>query len=148
MKAKAKCKPKSDLVKRLKEWREKNGLSQRQAAEIMMARGVPVMARTLQSWEVGDRSPGPMAAKLLEVFLAANRTIEVTDRPVYPKVASVVSKKDVGRIRKLREAGKTLKAIAREFGISESAVSRICAGNRHVKTQTGSGGRLAKDKYK
>src|SRR5262252_9058902 len=113
MKTKAKTGQQSDLVKRLKDWRGKNGLSQRQAAEIMMARGVPVMARTLQSWEVGDRSPGPMAAKLLEVFLAANRTIEGADRPVYPKAASVVSQKDVARIRELRAEGKTLVAIAR-----------------------------------
>src|SRR5215469_1235924 len=120
MKTKAKTGQQSDLVKRLKDWRGKNGLSQRQAAEVMMARGVPVMARTLQSWEAGDRRPGPMAAKLLEAFLAANRMIEGTDRPVYAKVASVVSKKDVGLIKKLREGGKTLKAIAGEFGISES----------------------------
>ena len=149
MKTKAKVRLETDLVKRLKAWRKENGLSQRQAADVMVRSGVPVTVRTLQSWEIGDRRPVPMAAKLLETFLASVPKVKEKDRPKpYPKVASYRSEEDVGRIRELRAQGKTLKAIAGEFGISESAVSRICAGKRHGKAEAGSSERLAKGESK
>jgi hypothetical protein len=94
----------------------------------MKGLGYPVQLSTIQKWEIGQ-APSWMAVKVLEEFLKEPPV--VNDPPIYPKQARIVKDKDVVRIRNLREHGKTLKGIAVEFGISELAVSRICAKNRH-----------------
>lgn len=119
------------VIEELKAWREKNGLSQRQAVAVMEAGGVPVTQRSLRGWETGERRPGAMAAKLLEQFLRSYPKVEVVDKGRYRKRAKTVSGADVKRIMELRAQEKTLREIGRQVGISESAVSRICAGNRH-----------------
>jgi hypothetical protein len=56
---------------------------------------------------------------------------KITDAPVYGRWKS--PNKDIAEIRKLRKSGLTLLSIAQRFGISGSAVSRICAGNRRAR---------------
>jgi len=69
------------VVKKLKKWRTKNKLSQRQAVEVMKVRGYPVRLSALQHWEVGLRSPSELVIKALEAFLAQHPTI--TDAPKF-----------------------------------------------------------------
>jgi len=118
----------SPVIEKLKEWRKNNNLSQRQAVEVMGMRDFPVTAASLKSWEQGVTAPGKLAAKALEAFLEQHPRI--TDAPVYGRWKS--PNKDVGEIRKLRKSGMTLLSIGERFGLSESAVSRICAGNRRA----------------
>jgi len=75
-----------DVIAKLKAWRTANKLSQRQAVEVMNARGFPVALRTLQSWELSrktpsHRDPQKFAARALEAFLADYPTITAS-RPV------------------------------------------------------------------
>ena len=44
-----------------------------------------------------------------------------------------IPNKDIAEIHKLRKTAMTSLSIAQRFGISESAVSRICAGHRRAK---------------
>jgi transcriptional regulator with XRE-family HTH domain len=118
----------SPIIEKLKEWRKNNNLSQRQAVEVMGMRDFPVTAASLKSWEQGVTSPGKLASKALESFLVQHP--KITDAPVYGRWKS--PNKDVGEIRKLRKSGMTLLSIGERFGLSESAVSRICAGNRRA----------------
>ena len=43
----------------------------------------------------------------------------------------VLEEAEVAEIRKLHAGGEELEKIAQRFGITGSAVSRICVGNRH-----------------
>jgi transcriptional regulator with XRE-family HTH domain len=119
----------STAIEKLKEWRKVNNLSQRQAVEVMGMRDFPVTAASLKSWEQGVTIPGKFAARALEAFLEQHP--KITDAPVYGRWSS--PNKDVPEIRKLRKSGMTLLSIGQRFGLSESAVSRICAGNRRAK---------------
>jgi DNA-binding transcriptional regulator YiaG len=54
-----------DISVRLKEWRERLGLTQRQAAERL-----GVSERTFQQWEQGRQSPRGLALKTLQTEIA------------------------------------------------------------------------------
>jgi hypothetical protein len=71
------------VIVKLKAWRRKNKLSQRQAVEIMKARGYPVLLGELQRWEVGMRRPRPLVAKALEAFLDKHPKIPAEDVPKF-----------------------------------------------------------------
>jgi len=73
------------------------------------------------------RSPGRFAAKAFEQFLDDNPTI--ANPPVVGRWKNQLPDAKVTEIRKLRENGAALLTIAERFGISESSVSLICAGN-------------------
>jgi hypothetical protein len=89
--------PETDLVKRLKASRKENGLSQRQAADVMVRSRGTGNGADLAELGDRDRRPVPMAAKLLETFLASVPKVKEKDRPKpYPKVASYRSEEDVG----------------------------------------------------
>jgi DNA-binding transcriptional regulator YiaG len=68
-------------VRKLKRWRRKNKLSQRQAAEVMKRSGFAMILSTLQGWERGYRQPGRIVAQALIDWLEANPVI--TDPPKY-----------------------------------------------------------------
>jgi transcriptional regulator with XRE-family HTH domain len=119
----------SKVVEKFKAWRAANKLSQRQAAAVMGMHDFPVSIPSIQSWEQGVQTPGKLAAKALEAFLEQHP--KITDAPVYGRWKS--PNKDIAEIHKLRKSGMTLLSIAQRFGISESAVSRICAGHRRAK---------------
>jgi transcriptional regulator with XRE-family HTH domain len=122
----------SSVIDELRAWRERNGLSQRQAAEVLVAGGVPVVLSTLARWEIGYRRPGRLAAALLKEFLKRHAKVKGVVERRYRKAAPTVSAAVVARVRDLRASGKTLREIGRQVGISESAVSRICAGSRRA----------------
>jgi transcriptional regulator with XRE-family HTH domain len=119
----------SAVIEKLKAWRTANKLSQRQAAAVMGMHDFPVSIPSIQSWEQGVQTPGKLAARALEAFLEQHP--KITDAPAYGRWKS--PNKDIAEIRKLRKSGMTLLSIAQRFGISESAVSRICAGNRRAR---------------
>jgi len=119
----------SAVVEKLKAWRTANKLSQRQAAAVMGIQDLPVSIPAIQSWEQGVTSPGKLAARALETFLEQHP--KIADAPKFGRWS--VPNKDVPEIRKLRKSGMTLFSIAQRFGLSESAVSRICAGNRRAE---------------
>jgi transcriptional regulator with XRE-family HTH domain len=120
----------SELGTRLKAWREKNGLSQRQAEEVMKGRGVPIDIRTIQQWEQGLRRPSGLAVHAVADFFERFSTI--SDAPTYGK-RSKFSAEDVAEIRRLKEEGETLVAIGERFGVDQSYISRICSGERLAK---------------
>jgi DNA invertase Pin-like site-specific DNA recombinase len=75
-----------------------------------------------------------MAAKLLEDFLKRHPKVKKKGKGRYGSRAKpAVPAKVVKRILAMRAGGETLRAIGREVGLSESAVSRICSGSRHGK---------------
>jgi DNA-binding transcriptional regulator YiaG len=112
-------------------WREQtNRISQQQAVDVMKARGFPMTLSTLKKWEAGYLRPGKYASLALEKFLAEHAVIN--DAPVYPRQARIVKADRKAEIRAARRSGKTLLAVAKEFGLSESGVSRICAANRRA----------------
>jgi transcriptional regulator with XRE-family HTH domain len=119
------------VVQKLKAWRKTNKLSQRQAVEVMASHDFPVLVETLQRWEIGFRKPGRLISKVLEAFLRDHQIIAAP--PVYGRWKRPVSEEAVEEIRKLREGGMPLLTIAQRFGISDSAVSRICSKNRRAK---------------
>ena len=88
----------------------------------------PVSIPAIQSWKQGVTAPGKLAAKALEAFLEQHP--KITDAPKFGRWSS--PNKDVPEIRNLRKSGMTLLSIGERFGLSESAVSRICAGNRRA----------------
>jgi hypothetical protein len=98
----------------------------------MLANGVEVPLLTYQKYEGGFRSPGRFAAKAFEQFLDDNPTI--ANPPVVGRWKNQLPDAKVTEIRKLRENGAALLTIAERFGISESSVSLICAGNRRALT--------------
>jgi transcriptional regulator with XRE-family HTH domain len=116
------------VIDKLKAWRRTNGLSQRQAAEVMKSHGVPATLTTLQRWEIGARDPGKFALAALDQFMDAHPT--VTDAPRVGRWNKPTPDDRVDKIRALREQGATLLSIAQKFHISESSVSRICSGQR------------------
>ena len=64
------------IIKRLKKWRDKNGLSQRAAVDVLRLHGLEVSLGTLQHWEQGVREPGKLASKAIRDFLTEHPTIE------------------------------------------------------------------------
>ena len=74
------------VIEQLKKWRVKNKLSQAQAIKVFSLAGLPITLDALQSWEVGRRSPNPLAAVTLADFLNRNPKVEVpTIRKKKPK---------------------------------------------------------------
>ena len=117
------------VIEKVRRWREKNGLSQRGAVEVMVRGGCEIKVTTLQKWEAGVNAPGRFTVKYLEDFLAAHPVIpDALRRMVSPKDPTPV--KTVEAIIKARKAGETLKAIGKRYGLSVSGVSRIAKGNR------------------
>jgi DNA-binding transcriptional regulator YiaG len=57
------------IVRKLRAWRKRHGLSQQAAVEAMQARNYVVSVRTLQAWERGARKPGKLATQALKTFL-------------------------------------------------------------------------------
>jgi len=125
----------SPVVRQLKKWRDANSLSQHQASDVLTLNGLAVTLPALRQWEQGLRSPQTFTANVLETFLSQHPV--VTNAPQYgrwPKVPEDL----LPEIKALRENGATLLWIAERYGISESAVSRICGGSRRaLKTNCG-----------
>lgn len=65
------------VIQQLIRWRKANRLSQAQAAHVLVDAGLPVSVRTLQSWEIGRRSPQPLSAAALARFLEEHPSVSI-----------------------------------------------------------------------
>ena len=74
----------SSVVRRLKDWRAQNDISQAEAAEWLRRRGLPVRLRTLQAWEAGRSTHNPLAATALKQFLEKHPTVSIKRDPSRP----------------------------------------------------------------
>jgi DNA-binding transcriptional regulator YiaG len=70
------------IIAKLKAWRASNSLSQSQAVRILVAAGLPVKLRTLQTWESESHAPHHLAAVALNRFLDEYPTPPFPDRPL------------------------------------------------------------------
>jgi DNA-binding NarL/FixJ family response regulator len=123
-------KPMPTVINKLRKWREANGgISVRQTSDVMEKRGLTIPFHTLESWLSGARNPGRFAAQALAKFLDDHPKVD--DAPRYSRYK--ISPAQVTEIRRLRKQGLTLQAIAQKIDISESSVSKICAGLRRAK---------------
>jgi hypothetical protein len=118
---------KDDIVKRLQGWREKNGLSQRGAAEVMKDE-VGISLSSLQKWEIRKAIPGRFVVKALGRFLDDHPVI--SNPPRYGRWVDPLPEGKVEEVREARENGETLRVIGERYGISESSVCRLVKGNR------------------
>ena len=66
------------VVQQLLRWRASNQLSQSEAARILAYAGLPIRVRTLQSWEIGRRSPQAVTAAALTRYLEQHPNIKGT----------------------------------------------------------------------
>ena len=64
------------VVRQIRDWRRKNGLSQRAAVEVMRSHDLEVSTSVLSKWECGERQPGKLATKALQTFLTQYPVIE------------------------------------------------------------------------
>ena len=67
------------VVQQLLRWRASNQLSQSEAARILANAGLPIRVRTLQSWEIGRRSPQAVTAAALSRYLEQHPNIKGTN---------------------------------------------------------------------
>jgi hypothetical protein len=121
------------VIKRLKKWRQKNSLSQRQAVAIMIEHVLPMElpekgSFTYQKWEGVFVKPNKFAIDALIKFIEAHPTIE--NPPVFGRWKNALPDEKVADMRKRRENGETLLSLAQRFGFSQSGVSRIVRGKR------------------
>ena len=67
------------VVQQLLRWRASNQLSQSEAVRILANAGLPIRVRTLQSWEIGRRSPQAVTAAALSRYLEQHPNIKGTN---------------------------------------------------------------------
>jgi len=67
------------VVQQLVLWRTSNQLSQSEAVRILANAGLPISVRTLQSWEIGRRSPQAVTAAALTRYLEQHPNIKGTN---------------------------------------------------------------------
>jgi transcriptional regulator with XRE-family HTH domain len=108
----------SVLIRKLKDWRAVNNLSQSEAARALAAAGLPIALRTLQQWEIGSRSPHAVTAAALERFLSDPRRSE--GPPSEKTVAPVIL-----RLKAWREANKLSQAQAVDVLIAAGLPAKL-----------------------
>jgi DNA-binding transcriptional regulator YiaG len=57
------------IVRKLRAWREKNGLSQAQAVAVLKRASLQTSVSSWEKWEMGLRQPAPLSIPTLEAFL-------------------------------------------------------------------------------
>ena len=67
------------VVQQLVLWRASNQLSQSEAVRILAGAGLPISVRTLQSWEIGRRSPQAVTAAALTRYLEQHPNVKGTN---------------------------------------------------------------------
>ena len=72
------------VIQRLKAWRAKNNISQAEAVQLLVRRGLPIRLRTLQAWEAGQSAPNSFAASALAEYLDKHPTVSVKRDPKRP----------------------------------------------------------------
>jgi DNA-binding transcriptional regulator YiaG len=74
------------VIAKLKAWRTLSKLSQSQAVQALVAAGLPIKLRTLQTWEIGQSSPQPVTVAALERFLLERHEVTVSRRTPAPVI--------------------------------------------------------------
>src|ERR1700732_1002376 len=99
--------PISPVIKRLKSWRVRNKLYQRQAIDALTSRGFDLALSTLQQWEIGYRTQSSQSELELKQFLKDHPVI--TDAKKYGRYVDgpKVSAEQRVEMRKLRAEGAT-----------------------------------------
>jgi transcriptional regulator with XRE-family HTH domain len=94
----------SPLIERLKAWRISNNLSQAQAVKILVAEGLPIALTTLQQWEIGRRSPQPVAVAALERFLARQEksSLSRAQKAISPVIERLKAWREVNNLSQLQ----------------------------------------------
>ncbi len=108
----------SALIRKLKDWRAMNNLSQSEAARALAAAGLPIALRTLQQWEIGTRSPHAVTAAALERFLSDPKRSEGS--PPEKTVAPVIL-----RLKAWREENKLSQAQAVDVLIAAGLPAKL-----------------------
>jgi transcriptional regulator with XRE-family HTH domain len=94
----------SPLIERLKAWRISNNLSQAQAVKILVAEGLPIALSTLQQWEIGRRSPQPVAVAALERILARQEksSLSRAQKTITPVIERLKAWREVNNLSQLQ----------------------------------------------
>ena len=79
------------VITKLKAWRAGSKLSQSEAVQLLVAAGLPIKLRTLQTWEIGQSSPQPVTAAALERFLSDRHEASISRRTPAPVVLRLKS---------------------------------------------------------
>jgi transcriptional regulator with XRE-family HTH domain len=108
----------SPLIRRLKQWRTSNNLSQAQAVKVLVSEGLPIALTTLQQWEIGRRSPQPVTAAALERFLA-----EQEKSPLYRAQKTVTPV--IERLKAWREVNNLSQSQAVKILIAEGLPAKL-----------------------
>ena len=108
----------SPLIRRLKQWRTSNNLSQAQAVKVLVSEGLPIALTTLQQWEIGRRSPQPVTAAALERFLAEQEKMSASRR--HKSVAPVIE-----RLKAWRETNNLSQAQAVEVMLEAGLPAKL-----------------------
>src|SRR5260370_2114406 len=97
----------SPLIERLKAWRTSNNLSQAQAVKILVGEGLPIALTTLQQWEIGRRSPQPVAVAALERFLARQEksSLSRAQKTITPVIQRLQAWRDVDNLSVSEDPG-------------------------------------------
>src|SRR5271165_5468687 len=101
----------SPAITKLKAWRVRNSLSQSQAVRALVAAGLPVKLRTLQTWEIGQSSPQPVTAAALERFLSERPETSMSQRTPAPVIIRLKARREANglsqahAVRALARAG-------------------------------------------
>ena len=74
------------VITKLKAWRALNNLSQSHAVHALVAAGLPIKLRTLQTWEIGQSSPQPVTAAALKRFLSEQEQTSLPQRTPAPVI--------------------------------------------------------------
>jgi transcriptional regulator with XRE-family HTH domain len=121
----------SAVIQKLKEWRKRNSLSQKQAIDVMAVRQFKFAYSTLVKYEGGFSSPDRFTAEAIERFLYQYPVID--DAPNYGRQTDPLPAEKVEQIKALRAQDLDMKTIGEQLGISESSVSRILGGKRRAR---------------
>jgi transcriptional regulator with XRE-family HTH domain len=89
-------------ITKLKAWRTRNNLSQSQATRALVAAGLPIKLRTLQTWEIGQSSPQPVTAAALEKFLSEQKQVSVTQRTPVPVVLRLKAWREANNLSQIQ----------------------------------------------
>lgn len=89
-------------ITKLKAWRTRNNLSQSQATRALVAAGLPIKLRTLQTWEIGQSSPQPVTAAALERFLSEQKQVSVTQRTPVPVVLRLKAWREANNLSQIQ----------------------------------------------
>src|SRR5271166_3407827 len=98
------------VITKLKAWRSLNKLSQSQAVQRLVAAGLPIKLRTLQTWEIGQASPQPVTAAALERFLTGDRKSTMSQKTPAPIILRLKAWREANNLSQAEAVGALVSA--------------------------------------